>query len=289
MTSRRWRRLSSDAIAAGALGFSTSRTMLHKALDGEPVPGTFANEAELFGIGQAMSELGAGVFEISPSGVAGENDAAFPGELSVAQRRGRHRPTGGVRSTQSNGRPRCIASCSRGRGRGRRRHSIGAAGRRAGLGAAVRARHHVSPLRRAARRTRPRRAAGRREAGARCATPACAPRSSPSATSYSMRVDARTHRRPHLAPRRSRRLRATCRDQPRPHRRLEGCPPRRRRPLRLDGRRRRQQLFNVPMLNYAEQQLRALREMLAHPTSCSASPTAARTAPSSATPASPHR
>jgi N-acyl-D-aspartate/D-glutamate deacylase len=72
-----------DAIVAGALGFSTSRTMLHKALDGEPVPGTYATEAELIGIGRALSELGAGVFECSPSGVAGENDAAFPGELTL--------------------------------------------------------------------------------------------------------------------------------------------------------------------------------------------------------------
>jgi N-acyl-D-aspartate/D-glutamate deacylase len=72
-----------DAIAAGALGFSTSRTMLHKALDGEPVPGTFATEAELVGVARALTELGAGVFEVSPSGVAGENDAAFPGELEL--------------------------------------------------------------------------------------------------------------------------------------------------------------------------------------------------------------
>ena len=57
--------------------------MLHKALDGEPVPGTYATEAELIGIGRALSELGAGVFECSPSGVAGENDGAFPGELTL--------------------------------------------------------------------------------------------------------------------------------------------------------------------------------------------------------------
>ncbi|OWY59826.1 amidohydrolase, partial [cyanobacterium TDX16] len=31
-----------EAIAAGALGFSTSRTIAHVAIDGEPVPGTFA-------------------------------------------------------------------------------------------------------------------------------------------------------------------------------------------------------------------------------------------------------
>src|SRR5687767_14661578 len=42
-----------DAIEAGALGFSTSRTLAHRAKDGVPVPGTFADEAELFGIGDA--------------------------------------------------------------------------------------------------------------------------------------------------------------------------------------------------------------------------------------------
>ena len=31
-----------DGIAVGALGFSTSRTLAHRAIDGEPVPGTFA-------------------------------------------------------------------------------------------------------------------------------------------------------------------------------------------------------------------------------------------------------
>jgi N-acyl-D-amino-acid deacylase len=71
-----------EAIAAGALGFTTSRTMMHKALDGTPVPGTFANEDELFGIGSVLGELGAGLFEVSPSGVAGENDAALPEEVA---------------------------------------------------------------------------------------------------------------------------------------------------------------------------------------------------------------
>jgi N-acyl-D-amino-acid deacylase len=40
------------------LGFSTSRTIVHRAVDGEPVPGTFAAEDELFGIGQALASLG---------------------------------------------------------------------------------------------------------------------------------------------------------------------------------------------------------------------------------------
>jgi N-acyl-D-aspartate/D-glutamate deacylase len=62
-----------DAVRAGALGFSTSRTIAHRAIDGEPVPGTFAAEDELFGIGAALGELGTGVFELAPVGSAGED------------------------------------------------------------------------------------------------------------------------------------------------------------------------------------------------------------------------
>ena len=43
-----------EAISAGALGFSTSRTIAHRAIDGEPVPGTFAATDELFGIGAVL-------------------------------------------------------------------------------------------------------------------------------------------------------------------------------------------------------------------------------------------
>ena len=54
-----------DALEAGALGFSTSRTMLHKAIDGRPVPGTFAAKDELFGIGRALGDAGHGVFQLA--------------------------------------------------------------------------------------------------------------------------------------------------------------------------------------------------------------------------------
>jgi len=54
-----------EALEAGALGFSTSRTLLHRAKDGEPVPGTFAGADELLGIGDAMREAGHGVFEMA--------------------------------------------------------------------------------------------------------------------------------------------------------------------------------------------------------------------------------
>ncbi|HXZ85650.1 MAG TPA: amidohydrolase family protein, partial [Myxococcota bacterium] len=64
-------------LAAGALGVSTSRTIVHRAISGEPVPGTFAAEDELFGIGRALGELGRGVFEVAGAGAAGE-DVAGP-------------------------------------------------------------------------------------------------------------------------------------------------------------------------------------------------------------------
>ena len=54
-----------QAIKAGALGFSTSRTMLHRAKNKEVVPGTFASEAELLGIGRALRAAGHGVFEMA--------------------------------------------------------------------------------------------------------------------------------------------------------------------------------------------------------------------------------
>ncbi|HXQ90128.1 MAG TPA: amidohydrolase family protein [Acidimicrobiales bacterium] len=75
-----------EAVAAGALGFSTSRTIAHRAIDGEPVPGTFAAEEELFGIGAALGELGTGIFELAPAGVAGEDVAAPVKEVDWMRR-----------------------------------------------------------------------------------------------------------------------------------------------------------------------------------------------------------
>jgi len=75
-----------EAIRAGALGFSTSRTLAHLAIDGEPVPGTYAAEDELFGIGSALGELGTGVFELAPAGTAGEDIIAPKREVDWMRR-----------------------------------------------------------------------------------------------------------------------------------------------------------------------------------------------------------
>jgi N-acyl-D-aspartate/D-glutamate deacylase len=53
-----------DAIAAGALGFTTSRTRNHRASDGRFTPSLTAGEDELIGIARRMGEAGGGVFEI---------------------------------------------------------------------------------------------------------------------------------------------------------------------------------------------------------------------------------
>ena len=54
-----------EAIAAGAVGFSTSRTVLHRSIDGELVPGTEADALELLEIAQAMGKNGGAVFEVA--------------------------------------------------------------------------------------------------------------------------------------------------------------------------------------------------------------------------------
>ncbi len=59
-------RLVGEALRAGALGFSTSRTPLHRSAQGELVPGTDADAEELLAIGDAMAEVGHGVFQFAP-------------------------------------------------------------------------------------------------------------------------------------------------------------------------------------------------------------------------------
>lgn len=55
-----------EAVAAGALGFSTSRTLRHKTSDGRFVPGTFALGPELVAMAEVLGRRGRGVFGVSP-------------------------------------------------------------------------------------------------------------------------------------------------------------------------------------------------------------------------------
>jgi N-acyl-D-aspartate/D-glutamate deacylase len=59
-----------EAIEAGAFGFTTSRTLGHKALDGTPVPGTFATLDELTTIATNVAAGGGRVMEFAAAGLA---------------------------------------------------------------------------------------------------------------------------------------------------------------------------------------------------------------------------
>ena len=65
--------LVAEAIDAGALGFSTSRTALHRVPDGRVVPGTLADDREVIEIARVMGERRRGVFEAALA--LGERDA----------------------------------------------------------------------------------------------------------------------------------------------------------------------------------------------------------------------
>ncbi len=60
-----------EAMRAGAVGFSTSRTIGHRSIGGDPVPGTFAETDELVALAEAMERAGSGVFELIPAGTVG--------------------------------------------------------------------------------------------------------------------------------------------------------------------------------------------------------------------------
>jgi N-acyl-D-aspartate/D-glutamate deacylase len=58
------RRLAAEAMRAGALGFSTSRTLNHRTVKGDPTPSLRATAAELSGIAMGLSDAGSGVIEM---------------------------------------------------------------------------------------------------------------------------------------------------------------------------------------------------------------------------------
>ncbi|MFZ5784269.1 MAG: N-acyl-D-amino-acid deacylase family protein [Pseudomonadota bacterium] len=70
-------RLTEEALRAGALGFTTSRTTKHRARDGRFTPSLSAREAELLGIAAGMKRAGRGVLQV--------NSDFGPGEFEVLE------------------------------------------------------------------------------------------------------------------------------------------------------------------------------------------------------------
>jgi len=56
--------LAQQAMTAGALGFSTSRTLNHRTSDGQPTPTLTAGEDELTGIAMGLARAGKGVLQV---------------------------------------------------------------------------------------------------------------------------------------------------------------------------------------------------------------------------------
>jgi N-acyl-D-aspartate/D-glutamate deacylase len=65
-------RLAEQAARDGALGFSTSRTIFHRAIDGEAIPGTYASAEELTALCSAIARGGGAVIEAITSSSIGD-------------------------------------------------------------------------------------------------------------------------------------------------------------------------------------------------------------------------
>ena len=70
-------RLTAEGIRAGALGFSTSRTILHKTSDGKQTPMFNAAEEEVLAIAQAIAATGQGAIELVSDFDDAEADCGF--------------------------------------------------------------------------------------------------------------------------------------------------------------------------------------------------------------------
>src|SRR5690606_207270 len=89
-------RIVADALRAGALGFTTSRTRNHRTSAGDPTPSLRAEESELTGIGRALAQTGSGVMQIISDFSSRQGDefgmlervvraSARPASISLAQ------------------------------------------------------------------------------------------------------------------------------------------------------------------------------------------------------------
>ncbi len=72
-----------EAVQAGAIGASTTRTILHRAKDGELAAGTTAAADELVAIGEALGKAGHRVFSLASDMRDLDHEFAWMSEISV--------------------------------------------------------------------------------------------------------------------------------------------------------------------------------------------------------------
>ncbi|MGE0586800.1 MAG: amidohydrolase family protein [Flavobacteriaceae bacterium] len=85
----RMRALAAEAMRGGALGFSTSRTIGHKTLAGDPIPSLRAAEQELTQIALGMADAGHGIFEVISDWDAPDVESEFALFRRVVEASGR--------------------------------------------------------------------------------------------------------------------------------------------------------------------------------------------------------
>jgi N-acyl-D-aspartate/D-glutamate deacylase len=83
------RSLAADAMRAGALGFSTSRTLNHRTIKGDPTPSLRATAAELLGIAQGLADAGSGVIELISDFDSPDLETEFAMIRSLVEKSGR--------------------------------------------------------------------------------------------------------------------------------------------------------------------------------------------------------
>ena len=166
------RRLTEEALRAGAFGFTTSRTYSHKTKTGDLVPAHGAEEAELTGIGRAIGAAGAGAFGMNSDFEDEAREFAWMTRLSKET----GRPVWFLLTDRAD-RPGALAAADARRPSGARRgRADHGAGRRPPGRGHSRPQHLDEPVHVPPGLSRARRICRRRSAGRGCATRRCAPR-----------------------------------------------------------------------------------------------------------------
>ena len=79
------RKLATEAVQVGALGFASSRLTLHKTSGGQPIPSHDAAYAEIEAIAQGVADGGGGLIQFVPDLLAGDYEPALKTVFDAAE------------------------------------------------------------------------------------------------------------------------------------------------------------------------------------------------------------